>query len=106
MMLYQNTAGIRCIGIDFAKAYSGKIYITARNLGTDSKAPSMQVFTGHESGHEPSPTGKVEKELDNGFKVWSFDFGTFQGKYVRFYLNAPAGCQVLITSISTVAPAA
>ena len=65
----------------------------------------MQVFTGRESGHKSSPSGKVVKELADGYKVYEFNFGSNAIKYVRFYAKTEiAGGQVLVKNISMTAP--
>lgn len=98
-LIWHDASG-RAAGLQFATPLTGKVYVTARGLG----APYMQVFTSRESGHQSSPGGTVVKELDNGFKVWEFNFGSDSIGYVRFYAKTIAGQQVLVSNISTVNP--
>ena len=102
MIWHENAARSRAAGLQFATPLTGKVYVTARGLGAD---PYMQVFSARESGHKSTPHGTVVKELDNGFKVWEFNFGSNSIGYVRFYANTIAGQQISVSNISTTAPA-
>ena len=113
LMLYENDAASRQVGLTFATALTGKVYVTARGIGIKA-VPQMQVFTDTYEGpnkvtgaaHKSSPKGTEVKDLGNGFKVWEFNFGADSIKYVRFILNGSAGRQVMITNISMTAPQA
>jgi hypothetical protein len=92
--------------MSFAQAVSGKVYIVAKGFGLDATntQPKMQIF---ENGtHKATPNGTCIKELDDGFKVWEFDFGSRSINKVKLFGNGAKYNQIVISSISTTNPAA
>lgn len=92
--------------MSFAQAVSGKVYIVAKGFGLDATntQPKMQIF---ENGtHKATPSGTCIKELDDGFKVWEFDFGDRSIDKVKLFANGAKYNQIVISSISTTNPAA
>lgn len=94
----------RSIGLSFAKKMTGKIYITAKGFATGG---GMRYFAdGQEKGTNAWKTFTKIKDLDNGFAVYEYDFGTAEAAYVRLNGYGQLYQQVIISNISTTNPVA
>ena len=86
------------IYLTFAQPQTGKVYFTARGLGTTLNA---QIFVN--GAHKDTPDTVYEGYLPGGYDVYSFDFGSYQVDKIKLrstgYMN-----QISIKAITNSLP--
>lgn len=86
------------IYLTFAQPQTGKVYFTARGLGTTLNA---QIFVN--GAHKDTPDAVYEGYLPGGYDVYSFDFGSYQVDKIKLrstgYMN-----QISIKAITNSLP--